>query len=92
VGSKVIEDPRYVPAEPGGEASIEFEFSTPEGLVVFRIPFSTFATRYRTASNSRSDMIKAFVDRKFEIWPKLYKITGQLKPGDVHIVTPRDLR
>ena len=92
MGSSVIEDPRYVPAEPGGEAAIEFEFSLPDGPVVFRIPFSTFATRYRTASNSRSDIIKAFIDRKFEIWPKLYKITGQLKLGDVHIVTSRDLR
>ena len=88
----MIEDPRYVPAVPGGEAAIEFEFSRPDGPVIFRIPFSTFETRYRTASNTRSDMIKAFIDRKFEIWPKLYKMTGQLKPGDLHVVTPRDLR
>jgi hypothetical protein len=88
----MIEHPRYVPPKPDGDAAIEFEFGLPDGPVVFRIPFSTFATRYRTASNSRSDMIKAFIDRKFEIWPKLYKLTDQLKPGDVHIVTPRDLR
>lgn len=88
----MIEDPRYMPATPRVEAAIEFEFKMPGGTVGFRIPFSTFATRFGATSDGRSDMIKAFVDRKVEIWPKLYKITGQLKPGDVHIVTPRDLR
>jgi hypothetical protein len=85
------EGARYAPSGPGTEAAIEVEIQVPGGPVYFRIPFSTFAKAFRTASDSREDMFKTFIDKNFGIWPKISQKVPLMFVGDVYTVTPQDL-
>jgi hypothetical protein len=82
---------RYAPPSQNAEAAIEVEIHVAEGPVYFRIPFSTFAKAFRTASDSREDMFKTFIDKKFGIWPKISQKVPLMFVGEVHMVTPQDL-
>jgi hypothetical protein len=85
------EGARYAPPASGAEAAIEVEIHVSEGPVYFRIPFSTFAEAFGTTGNSREEMFKTFIDKKFGIWPKISKKTPLMFVGEVYTVTPQDL-
>jgi hypothetical protein len=85
------EGARCVPPGPDAEAAIEVEIQVAEGPVYLRIPFSTFAKAFGTASDSREDMFKTFIDKKFGIWPRIAKTVPLMLVGEVYTVTVQDL-
>jgi hypothetical protein len=81
----------YAPSGPGAEAAIEVEIQVPGGPIYFRIPFSSFAKAFGLTSDSREDVFKVFIDKKFGIWPKLSAKVPRMLVGEVNTVTAQDL-
>jgi hypothetical protein len=88
---RMSEGARYAPSGPGAEAAIEVEMDGPAGPVFLRMPASTFAKVYGTIGDSRDRLFGVFINKKADIWPKLWKKVPGLSAGEVYTVTPEDL-
>jgi hypothetical protein len=86
----LTEHAHYTPPGPGIEAAIEVEMHMTEGPVYLRIPASIFAKAFGTVGDSREQLFRTFIDKKYGIWPKLWKKAIQLLPGEAYTVTPDD--
>ena len=82
----------YAPAGPDAEAAIEIEIQKAAGPIYFRIPASTFAAAFGKTGDSREHLFRAFIAKKFNIWPKLSKKVTCVPVGELYTVTPQDLR